>query len=580
MKWFAALLLAASLVAGGCGPDQPEADFVLVSLNEHNFLDPQKISWLHDLRIAECLFEPLLRLDPKDMSIRPGAAERWQNSDDGLTYTFYLRRDAKWSNGDPVTTGDFIYGWRRALLPDMSADYTQLLFCIRGARAFYDWRQQQLDGYVPGKGGAQSLWREAREHFTSTVGIEARDEHTLVVRLARPTPYFLELVAFVTFMPVLRASVGATATLNSDTGMREEDPTYWTDPARLVSNGPYVLKRRRFKRDLLMVANAHHWNRAAMKNTSILERIMPEIQTALLAYENGDVDWVNVPSRSEVAADLVAQDRPDVHKQAMAGVYFYNFNCLEHLPDGSANPLFDRRVRQALSMAIDRKMLVEQVTRIKEPIARTFVPSGALEQYDPPIEAGIEFDPERARSLLAEAGYAEGKELKGLSIFYNTGSGHEKIAQSVKRMWRHHVGVEVTLEGVESRTFSKRLKDHQFTICRAGWFGDYLDPTTWLDKMATNNGNNDCAYSNPRYDALLSRAAEETRPEERYGILRQAEAMMLEDAPMALIHQYTNIDLYRPHQVTGLTANAWSRWRLDAVAVNRGGEVAGRGSGE
>lgn len=567
-------LVASHLALAGCGGGEPTADIVFAIHDEHRRFDPQEISWVMDSRIADCLYEPLLRVNPADLSLEPGVAGLPDVSDDGLTYRFSLRDDARWSDGTPVTSHDFRFAWRRALLPDMAADYTQLLFCIEGAKAFFEYRQEALDRFAtehadaPDPKAAEALWTQALERFDETVGIKAPDDRTLVVRLAQRTPYFDELVAFVTFMPVPKTVVSKLTSIDAESGMMRKDAGYWSDPARLVSNGPYILKRRRFRRDLLLEANPHYWDRAAMRNGSILEKIISEHQTALLYYQNGSVNWLpDLPTASPLAADLVAQNRPDVHLQPMAGVYFYNFNCKPTLPDGTPNPLADRRVRRALSMAVDRKTIVEQVTRLHQPVATTFVPPGVLPGYDPPTESGIHFDTEAARKLLAEAGYEDGATLIGLSVLYNTGHGHETIAQAIKRMWKQHLGVSVELEGVEVRSFGDRLKKQDYAISRAGWFGDYRDPTTWLEKMETGNGNNDCAYSNAEYDAVLRDAAVEPSPERRLEILRQAEAIMLEDAPMAIIFQYLSLYVYDPANLKGMTPNAWNAWRLDRVEV-------------
>ncbi len=247
---------------------QHEPDLVFVATDAHKSLDPQKISWLMDWRIAGCLYEALLVYDPKDLAIQPGVAESWTVSDDGLTYTFKIRSNARWSNGDPITAEDFVYAWRRALLPDMSADYTMLLYHIKGAEDFFRWRADQLAAYDKDPAGQspQQLWEQARQRFAETVGVKAADEHTLIVTLHRPTPYFLELCAFVTFIPNHRATLDAITTINAKTGMLEVDPKYWSDPVRLVSNGAYVLQRHRFKQDLLLVTNDQYWNRDAMRN--------------------------------------------------------------------------------------------------------------------------------------------------------------------------------------------------------------------------------------------------------------------------------------------------------------------------
>ncbi len=581
-SWWSALLGGGCLVLlTACGDQRPVADFSFISGSEHNTLDPQKMSWSHDVRVARLLYETLVTLDFSDLSIDPGVAESWEVSEDGLTYTFRLREDAKWSNGKPVVASDFIAGWRRAMMPDEAADYAKLMFRIKGAKAFYDYRTQQLADYVRIKQSsattptgtaseaARATYELAMDHFADTVGVSAPDDRTLVVELAGPCPYFLELVAFVTFAPIPEEVIDAHLKINDDTGMARVDPAYWTDPARLVGNGPYQLSQRAFRQYVFMTANPFYWDRAAMKNGSILELIISEPQTAMLAYQAGEADlWVQVPSGSSLAAELIRQDRPDLHREAMAGTYFYNFNCQPKLNDGRANPFVDPRVRRAFSMAIDRRAIVERVTRMNQPIALTYIPPGSITGYTPPAQDGVTFDPDQARKLLAEAGHPDGAGLDGLSILYNTNAGHENIAQAIKNMWEQHLNVSVSLEGVEVKVFSARLKNQDFIICRASWFGDYPDPTTFLDKMKTGDGNNDCGWSNPRFDALLERAETQSGAE-RMRTLEAAEAVLLEDQPMALLFQYENLYLWDPAKVKGLHANAWARWRFEDVSVER-----------
>ena len=563
--------LVLPLCLTGCGEAEQDADLTFIIGQEHNHLDPQKMSWLHDIRLAGMLFEPLVEKNYKTMATRPAVATRWDTSDDQTVYTFHLRKDAKWSNGEPVTAGDFKYAWRRAMLPDMAADYTKLMFHIEGARDFFDWRNRQLEQFAQSDGGqqaAQALWDKTRARFDESVGVEAVDARTLRVTLQRPVPYFLDLTAFATFMPVHRASVESATRIDADTAMRRTRSGYWSEPGELVTNGPYKLRRHRFQQDVWVEKNPHYWNRDAVKSATIRERIISDPQNALLTYRSGGADiWPGVPTASDMASELVRQGGPDVHRQQMAGVYFYNFNCEPTLPDGRDNPLAEARVRRALAMAIDRQTIVKRVTQLNQPIARSYVPGDALPNYDPPVDEGVTFDPERARELLAEAGHPDGEGLSGLSILYNTGHGHEMIAQAVQQMWRKHLNVIVSLEPREGKAFSNRLDERDYTIARASWFGDYPDPTTWLQKLTTDSGNNDCGWSNAEYDALLEQAKGETDVERRRRLLREAESILLREQPMALMFQYVNIYLWDPDKVTGLEPNGWARWDFENIAV-------------
>ena len=580
------LVLTLGALVVGCGDGTPEADFTFVSGSEHNTLDPQRMSWVHDIRLAGQMFDPLVSYNFEAGEAEPAAAASWEVSDDRKTYTFHLREGAKWSNGDPVKASDYIYAWRRAMMPDFAADYTTFMYHIKGAKAFYAYRSDQLEKFqqirkeaqASGQAGsgveaAKATWQSAKARFDETVGLAAPDAHTLKVTLKRPVPYFLQLVAFATYMPVHPPSVKAATNLSGETGRLQMDSGYWSDPDRLVTNGPYQMTGRAFKRYVLLEANPHYWNREAMRNDSILERIVPDTQSQLLMESNGQVDWLpDIPAQQSVAADLVQQDRDDVHVRPLAGTYFYNFNCQETLPDGSDNPLTDPKVRRALSLAIDREAIVEHVTQLGQPIARTFIPPTALANYEPPVDAGVTFDPEKARDLLAEAGHANGEGLDGLSILYATKKGHGKIAQAVRGDWSQHLGVSVELEAVRDKTFADRLDNGEFSIARAAWIGDYPDPTTWLNKMRADSNNNDARWHNKQYDALLDKA-EDQHGERRRQTLRQAERLLVREQPMAMLFHYVSVDVYDPERVKGLNPGAWPRWELERVRVVSPGEA-------
>ena len=568
------LMFAVPILIGGLGDPQPDADFVFVSTEEHNNRDPQRMTYLHDIRLTHALLETLVILDFDDMNTYPGVAESWNISEDGKTYTFHLRKNAKWSNGDPVTAHDFIYSWRRAMLPDTAAGYGHFMFFIKGAQDFFTWRAKQLDDYIAefaNGGGSEEIARErwalAEEKFKEIVGLSAPDDYTLVLELNRRTEYFLDMLAFATYMPVHAKSVEAAVVYNVDTGSRLDDPTYWNDPDRFITNGPYVLKDRKYRRYNYLVANEHYWDRASMKNSSVLEAIISNEQSQLLAYDSKQLDYL--PNLTPaVAFDLIQEDRDDVHVIPMAGTYFYNFNCLPTLNDGTPNPLADWRVRRALALSIDREKIVKYVTRLGEPPAYSYVPPTAMNFYDSPVEHGAKFDPEAARALLAEAGYDDGSKIKGLSILYNTNGGHEDTAQAIKSMWEEHLGVVVTLDGVESKISSDRGRSQDYTIRRAGWYGDYADPTTWLDIRRSDDENNTTKWQNEKYDRLLDQAGNESDPDKRISLLKEAESILLKESPMALIYHQVSVQMYDPNRVKGLKVNGWNRVRFEHISVD------------
>ncbi len=565
-------------LTSGCGFEAPADESAqggtlrFISEEVIDTLDPQGTSWLIDFRVIECLFEPLLRADPATGELEPAVAAALPVvSPDGLTYTFTLRDDAKWSNGDAVRSDDFVYAWRRAIMPDMGADYSGLFTEMVGAEDFVSWRVDQLARVAAGELEAQAAWDAAQEHFAQTVGLATPDERTLVVSLRRPVAYFNELAAFAAFMPLHAQSARAFEEIDAGSGTVSLKRGYFTDPAVLVGNGPYQLTKWVRKQELVVDASPNYWARARVANARVVVQVVVDPVTALLRYNRGEVDWYpGVPTAAPQAAELVAAvrdgSRTDVHYGPAAGTYFYLFNCNPQV-NGQPNPLADARVRRALSMAVDRKLLVENVTRLNQPVAKTFVPPGILAGYAPPVEAGVDFDPQGAKALLAQAGYPDGEGLTGLSVLVNSGGGHDVPALAIANMWRTHLGVAVALEQVEKTTFRERRRSQAFTISRGGWFGDYRDPTTFLDMLRTTDGNNDMKYASPAYDALLQEAADELDPAKRLAKLAQAEALMLRDQPLMPLYGYTNLEMHDTKRLKGLHPNPWNVRRIDAIEV-------------
>ncbi|MEM1108698.1 MAG: peptide ABC transporter substrate-binding protein [Planctomycetota bacterium] len=568
------LAAAAAISITGCGfqSEEPQADggeLRFVSGAPIDTLDPQGTSWLVDFRVIEGLFEPLLRVNPATLALEPAAAEALPEvSEDGLTYTYRLRADAKWSNGDAVKASDYVHGWSRALLPDFAADYAGLFFCIDGAEDYFTWRSEQLADFANAGQSAEELWADSQARFVETVGLEAVDDRTIRVRLREPTAYFNELVAFAAFMPIHEASAKQFMDLDPASGLWTMRSAYFSEPDNLVGNGPYRLTEWTFKRRMILDQNPHYWNKDAMGNTRVVMEVNSDEGNALLNYAQGQYDWYpNLSTSSTQAPDLVNSGRSDVHVGPAAGTVFYIFNCRPTLDDGQPNPLADPQVRRALAMAVDRDLIVTSITRLNEPTATTMTPVGSIPGYEPPTDAAPPFDPEAARKLLAEAGYPNGEGLSGLTILYNTEAPHEKLAAALANMWQTQLGVTVLLDGVEKSRFRQRRKNGGFTISRGNWYGDYRDPTTFLDLYRANDGNNDAGYASGEYDRLLREAAAQTAPAKRFALLRDAEAVMLADAPIVPLHQPINLELFDPAAVKNLYPNAWNYRDLAAIAV-------------
>ncbi len=615
------LLLAVTLVTDRRAP---RADFTFVNRGDANTLDLHLMSWMQDLRLAHMLYEGLVRLDvfSKDYHVVPGVAERWDASADGKRYTFHLRGDAKWSNGRPVVASDFVFAWRRALLPDIGCDYIGQLQLIRGARAFSEWRTAALEAYQAADASsdatadatsrAQTLWTQTLAAFDEFVGVRALDDRTLEVHLEHPTPYFLDLCAFPAFFPVYPPLVEAYSSINPRTAQVQTAPG-WAKPPNLISNGPFVATSWRFKRDLRFDANPYYWNAASLNIHSISVPSIEDGNAAVLAFKaggkgGGGVDWISditpeyraemwaqkqafyrehadlvASLRRQIAAgemDQIELDRrlPDdprahIHVIPAFGTYWMNLNCLPTLRDGRVNPLADPRVRRALAMAIDKAQLCEQVLRCGEPPATTIIPPHAIAGYTSP--QGLPFDPAAARQLLADVaasppGHASGSDtsLGAIDILYNKDGIHDKIAQAVAKDWEKHLGLSVRLNIQEIKVFRDELKNQNYMASRGGWYGDYGDPTTFLDLHRKDDGNNDRKYSNARYESLLDQALDEPDAAARFALLSQAEQILVEqDLPVIPLFHYVSIYQFNAHKIRGINAHPRTTQLMSLIDV-------------
>lgn len=598
------LLMAVFAFISIHGRSLPMADFTYAIGFAIKTLDPARAQWTDEIRLAQGLWEGLTSYHPETSTPIPGVAKLPPMiSPDGLTYTFELRTDAKWSNGDPVTADDFVYAWRRAIEPGTSRVYAFLITDnIAGAKAYSDWRNQavhtlmilrnlaenspitredeqfikslNLLGSNRGKPDWSEIARQFRrrhleqmEQEFDKVAVKAIDEHHLQVSLVRPTTYFLDLTAFTTFMPVHRESIEKLRIKNDPAltclTMWAYDPQ-WTKPdyhrngyPGLVSNGAFTLAQWQFKRYMLMKKNPCYWDRQNVKSDSIMVRIITEPSTAFLAYERGDLDWIKDLTPLNFAPALLEQMRlgvrRDIHLSPAFGTYYYYFNCSDRLADGSPNPFADARVRMAFNLAVDKQAIADKVKKISTPPARNFVPPASIEGYY--CRPGPDYNPSKARQILAEAGYHDAHPLPSVEILFNTDGGHENITEAIAQMWKKHLNVNVILKGKEVKTFDEDRTNHRFMVCRGSWYGDYADPTTFLDILTTGNGQNDAAFSHPEYDQLMHRAATCANAEKRLQFLAQAEEMLLhEQVPILPIYYYVNMMAHKD-RIKGIYLN-------------------------
>lgn len=510
-RYYAAwIAMHAVLLFAGCGRETRRADLVFLNGAEPETLDPALITGQPEERLDNALFEGLTSFD-SGANPGPGVAEKWEISSDGRVYTFHLRRNARWSNGDPVTARDFVGSWQRTLAPETASEYSYQLYYIKNGRAFNEGTLKDF----------------------SMVGVKAPDDYTLVVTLENPTPFFIDLCAFATLQPV-----------HIPTVTREGDQ--WIKPRKIVSNGAFRLVDWRINDRIRLEKNPYYWNRdhVAMATVDVLP--ISRANTAFNFYASGIADLMMdkglVPS--PLLNDL--KKRPDFHSAPFLGVYFLRFNC-------SKAPFNDVRVRKAFSLVVDRQSLVEKITRAGEVPAMSLVPPGTAGYQPPP---GPARDTGNARRLLAEAGYPGGKDFPLVTYLYSEGELNEGIAVELQGMFQRELGIKINLQRQEWKVYLRSMSSLEYDICRASWVGDYRDPNTFLDMFVTNGGNNRTGWSNPEYDRLIADAAREIDPQKRFDIFRKAEELLVGgESPVCPLYFYVGIQFYDGSKLGGIEAN-------------------------
>ncbi|MDE0155170.1 MAG: peptide ABC transporter substrate-binding protein [Gammaproteobacteria bacterium] len=474
--------------------------------DEPRELDPHVVTGSIEHNLCMALLEGLLGRDPENLRIVPGVARAWQVSEDGRTYRFMLRDDAKWSNGDPVTAADFVYSWRRALMPALGNNYAYMLYYIRNAERFH---QGEITDFTE-------------------VGVSAPDKLTLVVELENPTPFFLQLLTHMSYFPVHGPTIEAF-------GAIDERGTRWTRPGNHVGNGPFKLKEWVLNRSIVVEKSEHYWDAGAVKLQQIVFYPIQNVTTEERMFRAGQLHLTNSMPIDKV--EYYRNKKPELIKIfPFFSTYYYLFNT-------TAPPLDQQKVRLALAMSIDRQQIVEKITKSGELPAHSYTPPDT-NGYTATARVG--YDVNRARVLLAEAGYPDGAGFPPIELMYNTSEGHRRIAIAIQQMWKANLNINVTLFNQDWKVYLDKRDEKDYQVARAGWIGDYLDPNTFLDMYTTYSGNNDTGWSNPRYDTLIAQAGETTDPERRFALFQQAEAILMTELPIMPIYTYMSKSLVSP----------------------------------
>ncbi len=590
-------LMVAATVWAVRFPDEPPADFTFVNNTELKSIDPAIVTGQPEGRVLQGLFEGLTGLDEKNLDVIPAIADRWEISDDKLSYTFHLRPTARWSDGSTITAQDIHWSMRRFLDPATAAQYAYQAWYIKNAGKYSkkdiqpgDPVEIELHEKAPGAlpfargkmiyGTATKVEvipaerpEDVRRRYSVTVGGEQRvfvaggggdsaedckqvlfdfrevgiraiDASTVQIRLDSPTPFFLSLLAFYPLFPVQPKCVETYGFPN------------WTKPGSIVTGGPFHLHSRRIRDRLRMTRSATYWDREHVRCQIIDVLAVESVATGFNLYLTGKADWIaTVPS--PIIPELLAEQRADFRPIPELTVYFYRINVTKP-------PLDQKLVRQALACAINKRQIVQTVTRAGELPASSFVPPG-FPGYQSP--AGLAYNPDQARRLLADAGHAGGAGLGRIPILYNTDEAHQSIAELIQDQWKRALGIDVVPQNQPWSSYLESQRTLKYSVARAGWGGDYLDPNTFLDLFVTGGENNETGWSNADYDRLIQGAAYESDPARRMEMFRQAEAILLDEAPIIPIYFRVSKNMVRPY-VKGFYNNLLDTHPLKAMDVD------------
>ena len=514
------ILCATALwVLASARPPHPsdESTFRMTLSNEPPTLDWNLATDSVSFDVLINLMEGLTEYD-EHLRPRPAVARSWEVSSDGRTYLFHLREDARWSDGKPVTAGDFEYSWKRLLDPKTAAEYAYFLYDIEGA-----------EDYNTGK-----------TDRPESVGVRALDNRTLQVRLRKPIVFFPSIVTFMVTYPMRRDIV-------------EKFGERWTEPGSIVTDGPFVLDEWRHEYKLSLRPNPYYYGtRPALDRVVMF--VVNETTTALTLYETGDLEMATLPPE----AMSVYRGKPEYFTAPILRGYYYGFNVLKP-------PFTDPRVRRAFSMAIDRKEFPAILKRGEIP-ASFWVPPG-MPYFNSAI--GLPFDPDTARGLLAEAGFPGGRGFPAVTASFNTSPENSLIAENLQAQWKRNLGVQVLLDNQEWKVYLKRLQTDPPPLFRLGWGADYPDPDNFLNLFTSTSGNNRTRWKNNRYDELIRSAAADPNPLRRQKAYDEAQRILLEkDSAIMPLFVATQNWVIKPY-VRGLRINALELLELKNVRLEK-----------
>lgn len=534
--------LALSMLLVGCGDKSAsnssaanidpnvladKQELVINNSAEPESLDPHKVSGTPEAAIIRQMLVGLTTTDPDGKTI-PGMAESWENTDNKV-WTFKIR-DAKWSNGDPVTANDFVYSFRRLVDPNTASPYASYLADAKVVNA-----QDIIDGKAK----------------PDTLGVKALDDKTLQVTLSEPVPYFPDTLIHTSVKPVHQKTV-------------EKFGEKWTDPANIVVNGPYKISEWQVNDKIVLERNENYYDNANTTLNKVVMLAIPSSTTDVARYQSGEIDVTKNEIPTEQFASLKEQLGDQLQVSPMLCTYYYEFNTVKP-------PFNDARVRRALALALDRDTINNKVIGQGQTPAYQLTPvaTNGMKNNTPEWQSWDQAKRvEEAKKLLKEAGYSESKPLK-FELLYNTSDNHKKIAVAASSLWKQSLGfVDVSLINKEWKTYLDTRRNGNYQVARAGWCGDYNEPSTFLNIVKTGNSNNQGKYSSAKFDSLMTQTLKAgVTPEQRAALYQQAEAQLDIDMPNINVYHYVSPRLIKPYVVGFSTKDPLDNWQAKDLKV-------------
>lgn len=566
---------------GTIKPKHPFDEIWINNREEPQYTDPTLCHGTPDGLLVQNTFYRLVSIDPKTGKPVPELAESWDVSSDGKTYVFHMRKGLQWSDGESLTAGDVEYSWKRLMNPDTGAEYQGIATNViengdaYGQRAIHITGfaekipvrdvmsyfvkhdvpvlkiQEQKDSsdvfvFVKGETGEETQqnretimkllmnehpWGEnvkGQVTDASVVGVNALDALTLEVKLVGPLPYFISLIEFYAFSPLPKHVI--------EKFKAEGKEDQWTKPENVVVSGPFKLKEEKFKQFKIYEKNPKYWDASNVRLNRVKILMIEKESASLNSYKVGEIDWIGP---HEVPSEQVANVKnfKDFHNDPYLGVYYYFFNTQK-------KPLDDVRVRQALGLAIDRQQIAEHILAAGQMPYAGIVPDGLAGYKSYSTEL---FNPQKAKQLLADAGYPDGKNFPRLKFVYDTKEVHRLVIQAIQEMWKQNLNIDIEPSNVEWKIYLDRMQTMQFELTRLSWIGDFLDPYTFLELLKSTSGNNHTGWSNAEYDRLLEASNVEPNDGKRLELLGQAEKIAIDEAPFLPIYLYSKAYMLKPY---------------------------------